>query len=70
MTDWLPWGAVMMAGTMATLALTLRALGRTPVGERPDLRQARMALWLFLAVAAVVYSLYLVTGEGWVWYLH
>lgn len=70
MTDWLPWGAVLMAGMFTTLALLLRAVGRAPAGQVPDLRAARWALAITALASAVVYALYLLTGEGWVWYLH
>lgn len=70
MTDWLPWGAVVMAGTFSTLGLVLRAVGRTPAGEKPDLRAARWALLATVVLSLGVYAMYLLTGEGWVWYLH
>jgi uncharacterized PurR-regulated membrane protein YhhQ (DUF165 family) len=70
MTDWLPWGAVVMAGTFTTLALVLRALGRTPAGQVPNLRAAWIALVVTIVLSLAVYSLYLLTGEDWVWYLH
>jgi hypothetical protein len=69
-TDWLPWGAVVMAGTFSTLGLTLRAVGRAPAGQAPDLRAARWALLATVLLSLAVYSLYLLTGEDWVWYLH
>lgn len=68
MTDWLPWGAVVMAGTFATLALVLQGLGRTPAGQVPDLRNARRALWATVVASAVVFGLYLAFGERWIWY--
>lgn len=69
MTDWLPWGAVLMAGTFATLALLLRAVGRAAPGRPPDLRAAWAAFALTVVAALAVYALYLLFGEGWVWYL-
>lgn len=68
MTDWLPWAAVLMAGTFATLGLLLRQLGRTPVGQVPDLRSARMALAATIVATLAVYALYLLFGERWIWY--
>jgi hypothetical protein len=68
MTDWLPWGAVVMAGTFTTLALVLRAIGKTPVGQVPDLRAARWALVASIVAALGVYAMYLITGEDWIWY--
>lgn len=70
MTDWLPWGAVVMAGTFATLSLTLRAIGKAPQGQTPNLRTAWIALVVTIVLSVAVYSLYLLTGEAWVWYLH
>jgi hypothetical protein len=69
MTDWLPWGAVVMGGTFSTLALTLRALGRRKEGEALDLRAAWWALVVTILASLGVYLLYLLYGERWVWYL-
>jgi hypothetical protein len=69
MTDWLPWGAAMMAGIFTTVALALRDLQRTPVGERPQLRAARWALVATIAVTLTLYLLYVFLGESWIWYL-
>lgn len=69
MTDWLPWGLAMMIGMFTTLALQLRALALTPVGQRPDLRLARRSFRITVLVTVVVYLLYVVLGEGWLWYL-
>ena len=69
MTDWLPWGAIVMAGAIATAAVTLRQIGRTPVGTKPDLRPAWWTLAASSVAALAVYALYLVYGESWVWYL-
>ena len=69
MTDWLPWGATMMAGTFTTLAFTLRAVGRTEAGQRPNLRAAWGALAATVTASLAVYALCLLFGERWVWYL-
>ncbi|MES2155618.1 MAG: hypothetical protein V4510_10825 [bacterium] len=69
MTDWLPWGAVVMAGVFGTLATLLRRLGRTPIGAKPDLRAVWWALAISAAAGVGVYALYVAMGEDWVWYL-
>ena len=69
MTDWLPWGFVVMAGTFTTLALTLRAIVRAPAGSKPDLSAAWWALAASAIAAFGVYLLYILYGESWVWYL-
>ena len=68
MTDWLPWGSVLMAGTFATLWLTLQAVGRTPAGQVPDLRSAKRALLATIFASVAVFALYLVFAERWIWY--
>jgi hypothetical protein len=68
MTDWLPWGAVVMVGTFVTLGLLVRAVGRTPVGERPQLRAVWWALWVSVVLGLATFSMYLLTGERWIWY--
>ncbi|MHB8604572.1 MAG: hypothetical protein ACYDCK_04890 [Thermoplasmatota archaeon] len=69
MTDWLPWGFTLMVGTFTTLALALAAVGRAPVGERPRLGPAWIALGATVVASFAIYSLYLLYGESWVWYL-
>jgi hypothetical protein len=69
MTDWLPWGFVLMAGTFTTLALALRGIQRTAVGDHPDLRNAWWSLGATVALSLGVYALYLLFGERWVWHL-
>lgn len=69
MTDWLPWGLVVMVGLVGTSALTLRALARTPLGERPDVRPAAWALGATAVLAAGVYLLYILFGECWLPYV-
>jgi hypothetical protein len=69
MTDWLPWGGAMMAGTFTTIALALRDLQRTPVGERSRLHGARWALFGTIVVTLTLYLLYVFLGESWIWYL-
>jgi hypothetical protein len=69
MTDWLPWGASVMAGVFVTQVLLLRSIGRTPVGERPNLRFAWWSLTLFAILALGLYTMYLLFGERWIWYL-
>lgn len=68
MTDWMPWGLVLMTGTFVTLWLALRAVGETPAGRAPDLRRARLALIVTVASSFFVYALYLVFQEGWLPY--
>jgi hypothetical protein len=57
-----------MAGVFATLGLLIRAVGATPVGQRPDLRRVWLAFGITVAASLAVYALYLITGEGWIWY--
>lgn len=70
MTDWIPWGIVVTAGTFTTLALLLRTLGRTPMGARPDLRAARTVLIVTVVATVILFVVYLVAGEDWLrgWY--
>lgn len=69
MTDWLPWGAVVMAGTFGTIAALVWRLQKTPAGQRPDLRAVWWVLCVSAAAAMGVYCMYLAMGENWVWYL-
>lgn len=67
MTDWLPWGGALMAGTFATLHFILKAMeARMP--EDVDVRNARRAFWAALALSALTYAMYLAFGEGWLPY--
>ncbi|MCA1811660.1 MAG: hypothetical protein LC623_06575 [Halobacteriales archaeon] len=68
MTDWLPWGASLMAGFFVTQGLTLWTLGKTPVGTKPDLRWAWWSLIVFAILALGIYAMYLLYGERWIWY--
>ncbi len=69
MVDWLPWGFVLMIGTFWTLALVLRVLEHTAAGDKPNLRSAKWALLITIFATFVVYSMYLLYGERWIWYL-
>lgn len=69
MTDWLPWGFVMMVGTFSTLALQLRALAQAPVGTPPDLKAAWIGLTLTALASTILFLLYVFSGESWIWYL-
>jgi hypothetical protein len=52
----------------STLGFAIQALGQTPVGTRPDLRRARLAFRIGGAATVLVYLLYLVFQERWIWY--
>jgi hypothetical protein len=67
MTDWLPWAAVMMAGIFTTIELALRALQEAK-GAAPDLRKARIAFIATIVASLLVYGMYLVFEESWLWY--
>jgi hypothetical protein len=69
MTDWLPWGFVFMVGSFATLYFSLQAIEKTPVGQTPNLRKAKLAFNITIALSLLVYSMYLAYGEAWIWYL-
>lgn len=64
MTDWMPLAGVALAGTFATLAFTLEAIG----GRAAALSRARWSLVVTAAASALLYGLYLVRGERWLWY--
>lgn len=68
MTDWLPWGFVLMTGTFTTLALTLRSIQATPVDQKPNLKWAWIALAATVVGSFAVYMMYIVYGETWIWY--
>jgi hypothetical protein len=68
MTDWLPWGLLLMGWVASTLGFAIQALGQAPVGTRPDLRRARLAFRIGGAATVLVYLLYLVFQERWIWY--
>lgn len=68
MTDWMPWGFVVMTGTFVTLWLALKAVGETPTGRVPDLGRARLSLLVTIASSFLVYLLYIVLGEAWLPY--
>jgi len=68
-TDWLPWGFALMVGIVATQALTLRALAKAPLGQRPDLRPAGWALAATALVSGALYLLYVLFGECWLPYV-
>ena len=68
MTDWLPWGFVVMLGMYTTLGLVLRALEKSSVIQKKDLRLVKIFFWFSILLSLIVYSLYLITGEAWIWY--
>jgi hypothetical protein len=68
MTDWLPWGLVLMVWVFSTLGLAMRQIGRTPVGTVPDLRMPRRALFIGAAATFLVNLVYIVFEERWIWY--
>ncbi|MCS4539040.1 MAG: hypothetical protein HYY67_09305 [Thaumarchaeota archaeon] len=68
MTDWLPWGFVLMVGLFATTHFALESLGKTPVGQTPNLSKAGLALKITILVSAIVYAMYIAYGERWLWY--
>lgn len=67
MTDWLPWGGVLMAGTFATLHFVLKSLESRHTGDAA-LRQARRAFWVTVVTSLLVYAMYLVFDEDWLPY--
>ena len=69
MTDWLPWGFIVMLGTFSTFWLIIRALEQMAHGKTPDLNLAKWVLILTLVLSFGVYVLYIIYGESWIWYL-
>lgn len=65
MTDWLPVVGIGLAGTLTTLGLLLSGLQS---GAASRLVAARRAFWVTVVATALVYALYLVFGESWLWY--
>lgn len=68
MTDWLPWGLVLMVAVFWTLASLLRVLGRTTIGATPDLRPVWRVLGIGAGATLAVYLVYIVFQERWLWY--
>ena len=68
MTDWLPWGFVFAVTVFLSLGLLLRTLQRTPVGTTPDLAGVWRVLRIGGAATVLVYAVYLVFQERWLWY--
>lgn len=64
MTDWLPWGALLTATSLATLWALTR--GRE-AGE--DRRLARRILLIGGALTTLCYLLYILLGEAWLPYV-
>lgn len=64
MTDWLPWGALLTATTLATLWALTR--GRD-LGE--DRRLARRLLLVGGALTSLCFLLYIALGESWLPYV-
>lgn len=67
-TDWLPIVGVALAGLFTTLALAGRALQAMASGAPLDLRSARGAFWITVALSVGIYALYLILDETWLWY--
>lgn len=63
MTDWLPWGALLTATTLATLWALTR--GKDPTDDR---RLARRILLVGGTLTTVTYVLYIALGEAWLPY--
>jgi hypothetical protein len=68
MTDWLPWGLVTMTGTFATLWAILNAVAAIPGVDLTWVRRARTILWTSAALSYATFLMYIVKGEGWIWY--
>lgn len=68
MTDWTPWAFVMMVGTFVTFWSLLRDVSQTPAGDTLDLRVTKLFFWATVVLSVGVFSLYLLFGEGWLWY--
>lgn len=64
MTDWMPFAFVLSAGVFTVLWLLIGAVEASG-GETGD---ARKAYWAAVALTAVLYAVYLVAGETWLWY--
>lgn len=63
MTDWLPWGALLMATTLGTLWALIRD------GDLATNRALARRILLFGGLATtLVYLLYIVIGETWLPY--
>lgn len=63
MTDWLPWGALLMATTLGTLWALVRD------GDAAANRAwARRVLVIGGGLTLIVYLLYIVVGERWIPY--
>lgn len=65
MTDWLPLGFVLAAGTYGTLWLTLDAVER---GLGAATVRARRALWVSAAATLLLLLVYVAAGEAWLPY--
>lgn len=66
MTDWLPWGGVLMVGTFMTLHFALKSLEAK--GIDGNLRNARRAFWATVVLSLLTYAMYLVFDEDWLPY--
>lgn len=67
MTDWLPVVGVGLAGTFTTLGLLLKGLGNAE-GRARAIGAATKAFWVTVVLTALVYAMYLVFDENWLWY--
>lgn len=69
MTDWLPVVGGGLAGIFTTLWFMLQGLRETDLEARAErLKRASAAFWTTTVVTAVLYGLYLVFDEHWLWY--
>jgi hypothetical protein len=62
-TDWLPWGALLTSTTLSALW----ALARDGDGEA-NRKLARRIVTIGGGLTVVCYALYILVGEGWIWY--
>lgn len=68
MTDWLPWGFVLMVGFFATSYFALNSLSNTPVGQKPNLSRASLTLKITIIISTILYAMYIAYGQSWIWY--
>lgn len=64
MTDWLPFAFVLSAGVFTVLWLLVGAVEDAGA----EAGNARKAYWVTVALTGVLFVVYLVAGETWLWY--
>lgn len=64
MTDWLPFAFVLSAGVFTVLWLLVRAVDRSGANTG----NVRRAYWTTVVLTGALLVVYLVAGEGWLWY--